>query len=59
MTHLHCEEQIIGKNLWENAALEKKLIMLMRVKMASQLVIHGKPMKGSEEITNILSGKFL
>ena len=54
MTHLHCDARITGKNLRENAAFERELIVLSGVMTISLPVIDGKPMKESEEINHYL-----
>jgi hypothetical protein len=59
MTNLHCEDQIIKKNIRENPEYEKELIALWGAKTVPVLVIDGKPLKGSEEISQFLVGKFL
>jgi glutaredoxin len=59
MTHLHCEDKVIKKNIRENPIYEKELIALCGAKTVPVLVIDGKPLKGSEEISQFLVGKFL
>jgi hypothetical protein len=59
MTHLHCEDKVIKKNIRENPIYEKELIALCGGKTVPVLVIDGKPLKGSEEISQFLVGKFL
>jgi hypothetical protein len=59
MTNLHCEEQIMKKNIRENPQYETELIALTGAKTVPVLVIDGKPLKGSEEISQYLVGKFL
>jgi glutaredoxin-related protein len=59
MTNLHCEAQIVKKNIRENPDNEKELIRLTGAKTVPVLVVDGKPIKGSEEINQFLVGKFL
>ena len=59
MTNLHCEDQIIKKNIRENAEYEKGLIALCGAKTVPVLVIDGKPLCDCEEINQFLVGKFL
>ena len=59
MVNLHCEDKIIKKNIRENPEYEKELIALTGVKIVPVLVVDGKPLKGSEEISRFLVGKFL
>jgi glutaredoxin-related protein len=59
LTNLHCEDQVIKKNIRENADYEAELITLTGAKTVPVLVIDGKPLKGSEEINQFLVGKFL
>jgi glutaredoxin-related protein len=59
MTNLHCDDKIIKKNIRENPEYEKELIALCDAKTVPVLVIDGKPLKGSEEISQFLVGKFL
>ena len=59
MTNLHCEPQIVLKNIRENPGYEKELIALTGAKTVPVLVIDGKPLKGSEEINQFLVEKFL
>ena len=59
MTNLHCEGHITKKNIRENPQYESELIALTGAKTVPVLVIDGKPVKGSEEISHYLVGKFL
>ena len=59
MANLRCEDKIIKKNIRENPDYEKELIELAGAKTVPVLVIDGKPMRGSEEISQYLVGKFL
>lgn len=59
MTNLHCEAQVLLKNIRENPEYEKELIELTGAKTVPVLVIDGRPLRGSEEINQFLVGKFL
>ena len=59
MTNLHCEDQVIKKNIRENPEYERELLALCGAKTVPVLVIDGKPLLGSEEISRFLVGKFL
>ena len=59
MVNLHCEDKIVKKNIRENPEYEKELIALTGAKTAPVLTIDGKPLKGAEEISQFLVGKFL
>jgi glutaredoxin-related protein len=59
MVNLHCEDKIIKKNIRENPEYEKELITLTGAKTVPVLMVDGKPLKGSEEISRFLVGKFL
>ncbi|HMA79847.1 MAG TPA: glutaredoxin domain-containing protein [Candidatus Binatia bacterium] len=59
MTNLHCEDQIIRKNIRENPDYERELIELTGAKTVPVLVVNGKALRGSEEINQFLVGKFL
>src|SRR5688572_1540476 len=59
MTNLGCEDKIIKKNIRENPEYEKELVALCGAKTVPVLVIDGKPLRGSEEISQYLVGKFL
>jgi glutaredoxin-related protein len=59
VTNLHCEDEIVKKNIRENAEYEKELIPLCGAKTVPVLVIDGKPLCGCEEINQFLVGKFL
>lgn len=54
MANLHCEEKIAKKNIRENPEHEKQLIELTGAKTVPVLVVDGKPIKGSEEISSTL-----
>ncbi|HEX2933625.1 MAG TPA: glutathione S-transferase N-terminal domain-containing protein [Candidatus Binatia bacterium] len=58
MINLHCEDQVVKKNIRENPEYEKELITLTGAKTVPVLMIDGKPLKGSEEINQFLAGKF-
>ena len=53
------EDKIIKKNIRENPEYEKELIALCGAKTVPVLLVDGKPLKGSEEISQFLVGKFL
>lgn len=59
MTNLHCEDQVITKNIQENPDYERELLALCGAKTVPVLVIDGKPLRGSEEISQFLVGQFL
>ena len=59
MTNLHCEDQIIKKNIREKLEYEQELIALCGAKTVPVLVIDGKTLRVSEEINKFLVGKFL
>jgi glutaredoxin-related protein len=59
MVNLHCEDKIIKKNIRENPEYEKELFALTGAKTVPVLVVDGKPLKGSEAISQFLVGKFL
>ena len=59
MTNLHCSEKVVMKNIRENPAYEQELIGLTGGKTVPVLVIDGRPLRGSEEISQFLVGKFL
>jgi len=59
MTNLHCEEQIVRKNIRENPEYESELIALTGGKTVPVLLIDGKALKGSEEINQFLVAKFM
>lgn len=59
MTNLHCEDQVAKKNIRENPEYEKELIELSGARTVPVLVIDGKPLSGSEQITQYLVGRFL
>ena len=59
MTNLHCEDQVIKKNIQANPDYERELLALCGAKTVPVLVIDGKPLRGSEEISQFLVGQFL
>jgi glutaredoxin-related protein len=59
MSNLHCENKVIKKNIRENPEYEQELIALCGAKTVPVLVIDGEALKGSEEISQFLVGKFL
>jgi glutaredoxin-related protein len=59
MINLHCEDKVIKKNILENPEYEKELIALCGAKTVPVLVVDGKALKGSEEISQFLVQKFL
>ena len=59
MGNLHCEDNIVKKNIRDDPENEKELIQLTGAKTVPVLVVDGKPIKGSEEISQFLVGKFL
>jgi glutaredoxin-related protein len=59
MINLHCEDKVIKKNILENAEYEKELIALCGAKTVPVLVVDGKALKGSEEISQFLVQRFL
>ena len=59
MTNLHCDDQIVRKNIREKPEYEQELIALCGAKMVPVLVVDGKPIRGSEEINQFLVGKFM
>ncbi|MGH7824999.1 MAG: glutaredoxin family protein [Candidatus Binatia bacterium] len=59
ITNLRLDDKITKKNIRENPEYEKDLIDLAGAKTVPVLVIHGKPMRGSEEINQFLVGKFM
>jgi len=59
MGNLHCEDKIIKKNIREVPDHEKELIQLTGAKTVPVLIVDGKLIKGSEEITQFLVGKFM
>jgi glutaredoxin-related protein len=58
MTNLHCKDKIIKKNIRENPEYEKELVVLCGATTVPVLVINGKPLKGSEEISQFLVEQF-
>jgi glutaredoxin-related protein len=59
MTNLHCQDQVIKKNIRENPDYERELHALCGAKTVPVLVIDGEPLRGSEEINQFLVDKFL
>jgi glutaredoxin-related protein len=59
MTNLHCDDQIVRKNIREKPEYEQELIALCGAKTVPVLLVDGKPIRGSEEINQFLVGKFL
>ncbi len=59
MTNLHCEDQIVKKNIREKPEYEQELIALCGARTVPVLLVDGKPLRGSEEINRFLVGKFL
>jgi glutaredoxin-related protein len=59
IANLRCEDKITKKNIRENPEYEKELLDLCGAKTVPVLVIDGKPLRGSEEISQYLVGKFL
>ena len=52
-------DKIIRKNIRENVDYEKELVDLCGDKTVPTLVVEGKPMRGSEEISQFLVDRFL
>ena len=59
MSNLHCSEKVALKNIRENPDYEQELVGLTGAKTVPVLVVDGKPVRGSEEISQFLVGKFL
>jgi glutaredoxin len=59
MTNLGIEDKITKKNIRENPQYETELIALTGAKTVPVLVSDGTPMRGSEEISRYLVGKFI
>jgi glutaredoxin len=59
MTNLQIEDKITKKNIRENPQYETELIALTGAKTVPVLVSDGKPMRGSEEISRYLVGRFI
>jgi len=59
MINLHCEDQIVKKNIREQPEYEQELIALCGAKTVPVLMVDGRPVRGSEEINQFLVGKFL
>ena len=49
MINLHCEDEVIKKNIPENPEYEKELIALCGAKTVPVRVVDGKVLKGSAE----------
>jgi len=58
ITNLHCEDKIVKKNIRKNPEYERELIALCGAKTVPVLVVDGKPLSGSEEISRFLVAKF-
>jgi glutaredoxin len=58
MANLHCEEKVVKKNIREDRSM-KNIDRADGAKTVPVLVVDGKPIKGSEEISQFLVGKFL
>ena len=59
MSNLHCEDKVVLKNTREDPAYEQELIGLTGGKTVPVLVVDGKPLPGSEQISQYLVGKFM
>jgi glutaredoxin 2 len=59
MTNLRIEDKITKKNIRENPQYETELIALTGAKTVPVLVSDGQAMRGSEEISRYLVGKFI
>ena len=59
MSNLHCSEKVALKNIRENPDYEQQLVGLTGAKTVPVLVVDGKPVRGSEEISQFLVEKFL
>lgn len=59
MSNLHCSEKVALKNIRENPDYEQELVGLTGAKTVPVLVVDGKPVRGSEEISQFLVEKFL
>ncbi|MBI2090785.1 MAG: glutathione S-transferase N-terminal domain-containing protein [Deltaproteobacteria bacterium] len=59
ITNLRISDRIIRKNIRENIDYEKELVGLCGDKTVPTLVVDGKPMRGSEEISRFLVDRFL
>jgi glutaredoxin-related protein len=59
MSNLRCDDKVVMKNIRENPDYEQELVGLTGVKTVPVLVVDGKPVRGSEEISQFLVEKFL
>ena len=59
ITNLQIGDRIVQKNIRENSDYEKELISLCGDQTVPTLVVDGKPMRGSEEISQFLVDRFL
>jgi len=59
MSNLHCSEKVALKNIRDNPDYEQELVGLTGAKTVPVLVVDGKPVRGSEEISQFLVEKFL
>ena len=59
MSNLHCSEKVVMKNIRKNPDYEQELVGLTGAKTVPVLVVDGKPVRGSEEISQFLVEKFL
>ncbi len=59
MSNLHCSDKVVMKNIRENPAYVEELVKLTGAKTVPVLVVDGKPVSGSEEISQFLMQKFL
>jgi glutaredoxin-related protein len=59
MSNLHCSEKVVMKNIRKNPDYEQELVDLTGAKTVPVLVVDGKPVRGSEEISQFLVEKFL
>jgi glutaredoxin-related protein len=59
MSNLHCSDKVVMKNIRENPDYEQELVGLTGAQTVPVLVVDGKPVRGSEEISQFLVEKFL
>lgn len=59
ITNLRIGDRITRKNIRENIDYERELVDLCGDKTVPTLVVDGKPMRGSEEISRFLVDRFL
>jgi glutaredoxin-related protein len=59
MSNLHCSEKVALKNIRDNPDYEQELVGLTGAKTVPVLVVDGRPVRGSEEISQFLVEKFL